>query len=117
MAASIHWISSEVRLLMKVLLSIAAVLAGATTLAATVHADPNDAQFVQNIRNGMGVEVNDAPALISLAHQLCDEFKAGTPYGKILSEFRQNNQYWDKDQATFFISASAQAYCPEFVDQ
>lgn len=103
--------------LMKVLVFIAAILAAATTLAATARADPSDAQFVQNIRNGMGVEVNDGAALVNSAHQLCDEFKAGTPYDKILSEFRHNNQYWDRDQAAFFVSASAQAYCPEFVEQ
>jgi hypothetical protein len=101
---------------MKALLSIAAGLAGATILAATAHADPDDALFLQNIRNGMGVEVNDGAALISSAHQLCDEFKAGTPYTKILSEFRQNNPYWDRDQAAFFISESAGVYCPEFVE-
>ena len=64
--------------LMKVLF-IAAVLAGATTLAATAHADPNDAEFLQNVRNGMGREVNDGPALINSAHELCDELKKGRP--------------------------------------
>ena|SRR5450755_2372959 len=102
---------------MKVILSVAAVLAAATTLAATVHADPNDAQFLQNIRNGMGVEIIDGPALINSAHELCSEMTGGKPYDKVLSSVRQDNPYWDRDQAAYFVSASAQAYCPEFVAQ
>ena len=62
---------------MKVLLSIAAVLAGATTLAATAHADPNDEQFLQNIRDNMGREITDPQALIASAHDICSELQQG----------------------------------------
>ncbi|MBW0020143.1 MAG: DUF732 domain-containing protein [Mycobacterium sp.] len=102
---------------MKMLLSIAVVLAGSAVLAATAHADPSDAQFVQNIRNGMGVEVDDVPGLIDSAHGICNEMKGGMPYDNVLSSFRQGNPYLDRDQAAYFISASTQAYCPEFVVQ
>jgi hypothetical protein len=100
---------------MKVLLSIAAVLASATALAATVHADPNDAQFLQNIRNGMGREITDGPALINTAHELCSEMQQGKSYDKVVVDVRQANPYWDAAEAAFFVSASAQAYCPEIV--
>ena len=79
---------------MKVLLSIAAVLAGATTLAATAHADPNDAEFLQKIRDGM---------------------KKGTPYKTVVSTLFQGNGNLGPDGAAYFVSASAQAYCPELV--
>ena len=100
---------------MKVLLTIVAMLVGSTALAATVQADPNDAQFVQDIRNGMGVEITDEAGLIESAHQVCAEMKEGMPYDKVLTTFRQGNPYWDRDEAVYFVSASTQAYCPEFV--
>jgi hypothetical protein len=100
---------------MKVLLSIAAVLASATALAPPAHADPNDAQFLQNIRNGMGREVTDPQGTISAAHGLCDELKQGKTYDQVVLEERQANQYWDATEAAFFVSASAQAYCPELM--
>jgi hypothetical protein len=100
---------------MKVLVSIAAVLGSATALAATVHADPADAQFLQNIRNGMGREITDAQATIDSAHALCSEMQQGKSYDQVVMEVRQANQYWDAYEAAFFVSASAQAYCPELV--
>ncbi len=106
---------------MKLLLSVAAVLAGATMFAAAAvaplpaaHADPTDTQFVQDIRNGMGVEVPDEAGLIDSAHQVCASMKGGQPYDKVLTAFRQGNPYWDRDEAVYFIGAAVQAYCPEF---
>ncbi|MGB9222063.1 DUF732 domain-containing protein [Mycobacterium sp.] len=100
---------------MKVVLSVAAVLVSSLALAPTAHADPNDAQFLQNIRNGMGGEISDAQATIDSAHGLCSELKNGKTYDQVVLEVRQANQYWDADEAAFFVSASAQAYCPELV--
>ena len=100
---------------MKFLLTIAAVLAGVTTVAATAHAAPNDAEFLQNIRNGMGLEVNDGPGLINEAHELCSELKKGTPYKTVVSTLFQGNGNLGPDGAAYFVSASAQAYCPELV--
>jgi Protein of unknown function (DUF732) len=98
---------------MKVLLSIATVLASATALAATGHADTNDAQFIQNIRNGMGI--TDGQEYINTARDLCNEMQHGKPYDQAVVEIRQDEPYWDASQASFFVSASAQAYCPEIV--
>jgi hypothetical protein len=30
-------------------------------------------------------------------------------------EVRQANQYWDAYEASFFVNASAQAYCPKLI--
>ncbi len=98
---------------MKVLLSIAAALASATALAATVHADPNDAQFIQKIRNGMGI--NDGQDYINTARDLCNEMQHGESYDQAVIEIRQDEPYWDAGQASFFVSASAESYCPEIV--
>jgi Protein of unknown function (DUF732) len=100
---------------MKVLLSIAAALTVAATLAATAHADANDEKFLQNVRDGMGLEVNDGPALITEAHELCGELRKGTPYKTVVSTLFQGNGNLGPDGAAYFVSASASAYCPELV--
>jgi hypothetical protein len=100
---------------MKLLLSIAAVLAGATALAATAHADPNDAQFLKNIRDTMGREITDPQALITSAHDLCTELQAGKSADDVIKEVRLGNPYWNYDEAGYFVSASAEAYCPDKV--
>lgn len=100
---------------MKVFLSVAVALASAVALGATVHADPNDQQFLQTIRDNMGREVTDGPGLIDTAHELCSEMKKGRTYDQVVMEVRSGNPYWDAGEAAFFVSASAQAYCPEIV--
>ena len=100
---------------MKALLSIAAVLASATALAATVHADPNDAQFLQNIHDNMGREITDSQALINSAHEICSELQQGKSADDVIMGVRVGNPYWTYNEAGFFVSASAEAYCPEKV--
>lgn len=98
---------------LKVLLSIAAVLASATALAGTVHADTKDAQFLQNIHNGMGREISDAQALINSAHELCSEMQQGKSKDDVVMAVRHGNPDWNAYEASYFVNASAQAYCPE----
>jgi Protein of unknown function (DUF732) len=100
---------------MKALLSIAAVLAGATALAAPAYADANDQNFLQTIQNETGLEITDGPALIAAAQGLCSELKQGKPYNQVVLDVRKNNEEWDAHDASFFVSTSAQAYCPEVV--
>ena len=100
---------------MKALLSIAAVLASATALAATVHADPNDAQFLRNIRDNMGREITDPQALIASAHDICSELQEGKSAADVINGVRNGQPYWDYNEAGYFVSASAEAYCPEKV--
>jgi hypothetical protein len=98
---------------MKLLLSTAAVLVSATALAATAHADPNDAQFVKNIQDNMGREVTDSQALIASAHDICSQLQAGRPANAVLTDVRVGNPYWDSNEASYFVSASVEAYCPD----
>jgi hypothetical protein len=100
---------------MKMLLCIAAVLTSSTILAATVHADPNDAQFLKNIRDNMGREITDSQALIASAHEICSELQAGKSADDVIRGVRLGNQDWDYNEAAYFVSASAQAYCPDRV--
>ena len=100
---------------MKAPISIAVALASAMALAATAHADPNDAQFLQNVRNGMGGQVTDEQAAIGWAHDLCSEMQHGKSYDQVVMEVRKSSPYWDANQAAFLVSVSAQAYCPELV--
>jgi hypothetical protein len=101
----------------KVLLWVAAALTVATTLAGNVHADPNDAEFIQTIRNGMGLEVNDRQALIDSAHELCSDLKKGTSYNAVVSNVFQGNPSLGPDGAAYFVRASVQAYCPELMTE
>ena len=98
---------------MKALLSIAAVFASATGLAATVHADPNDAQFLKNIRDNMGRQITDSQALINSAHEICSELQAGESAAEVIKGVRLGNQDWDYNEAGYFLSESAEAYCPD----
>lgn len=98
---------------MKVLLSVATVLVSATALAAAAHADPNDAQFLKNIRDNMGRQITDSQALIASAHEICSELQAGKPANAVITGIRLGNQDWDYNEAGFFVSASVEAYCPD----
>jgi Protein of unknown function (DUF732) len=100
---------------MKVVLLIAAFLATATALAATAHADPNDAQFLENIRDNLGREITDPAALIGSAHEICSELQQGKSATDVINGVRQGEPYWNYDEAGYFVSASAEAYCPEKV--
>ncbi len=99
---------------MKVLLSFAAVLASATALAATVHADPNDAQFLKNIHD-MGREITDSQALINSAHEICSELQQGKSADDVIKGVRLGDPDWNYYEASYFVSASAEAYCPDRV--
>jgi hypothetical protein len=99
---------------MRALLTAGVILAASTTFAANAQADTADQQFLQNIRK-MGLEVSDQQELINTAHGLCDEMKQGKTYDTVVMEVRQNNEYWDAGEAAYFVSVSAQAYCPEMV--
>ena len=98
---------------MKVLLSIAAVLVSATALATTAHADPNDAQFLKNIRDNMGRPITDPQALIASAHEICSELQRGKSAADVINGIRVGTQDWDYNEAGYFVSASVEAYCPD----
>ena len=98
---------------MKVLLSAATVLVSATALAGTAHADPNDAQFLKNIRDNMGRQITDSQALIASAYEICSELQAGKPANAVITGIRLGNQDWDYNEAGYFVSASVEAYCPD----
>lgn len=98
---------------MKVLLSVAAALASATALAAAAHADPNDAQFLKNVQDNMGRPITDSQAVIASAHDICSELQAGKPANAVITGVRLGNPYWDYNEASYFVSASVEAYCPD----
>lgn len=98
---------------MRALLSVIAVLASMTALAATAHADPNDGQFLTNIRDNMGRPITDSQALIASAHEICSELQAGKPADAVITGIRLGNQDWDYNEAAYFVRASVEAYCPD----
>ncbi len=98
---------------MKVLLVIAAALVGATAATAPAHADPDDAQFLKNIRDNMGREVTDPQAAVASAHDICSSLQAGKSADDVIRGVRVAMQDWDYNEAAYFVSASVEAYCPE----
>jgi hypothetical protein len=100
---------------MKALLPIAAVLLSATALAVTAQADPNDAQFLKNIHDNIGRDITDAQALIKSAHEVCSDLQQGQSADEVIRAVRLGNPNWNYYEAGYFVSASAEAYCPEKV--
>ena len=98
---------------MKVVLSIAAVSVSAMALAASAHADPNDAQFLKNISDNLGRQITDPQALIASAHDVCSNLQGGKPVEQVINGIRVGTQDWDYNEAGYFVSASVEAYCPE----
>ena len=90
-----------------------ALLVSATALAAPVHADPNDAQFLKNISDNLGRSITDPQALIASAHDVCSNLQGGKSTEQVINGIRVGTQDWDYNEAGYFVSASVEAYCPE----
>lgn len=82
-------------------------------LAAPAHGDPNDTQFLNNIRDNMDFEITDSQALIASAHDICAQLEAGRSPNDVLKNVRIGNEEWNYAEAYFFVTASTQAYCPD----
>jgi Protein of unknown function (DUF732) len=100
---------------MKALLSLAAALLSAVTVAAPAQADPADDQFIQNIRTVFGREVTDPQGAIDEARDICNSLHHKKTYDQLVMQLRQANTDWDANQAAFFVSESAETYCPELM--
>jgi hypothetical protein len=98
-------------------LSIAAVIcAGAAT------ADASEDQFVSLLAQDQIPLIDNLPALVARAHQICAELNGGTPITNVVHEemdgifeanpaFRQQPGRVQKT-AVRFVAVSAEVYCP-----
>jgi Protein of unknown function (DUF732) len=108
------------------LVGASVVLAAAIICAGAAGADPSQQdqqdQFVALLEQDQIPVVDNLPALVARAHQICRELNGGAPIAAVVTEemngmFDENPAYHQqsarvKRTAVRFIAVSAQVYCP-----
>jgi Protein of unknown function (DUF732) len=105
------------------LVSASAVLAAAVICAGAASADPSQQdQFVALLEQDQVPLVDNLPALVARAHQICGELNSGTSVYTVVDEemngmFAENPAFHQEAArvhrtAVRFIAVSAEVYCP-----
>ena len=105
------------------LVSASVVLTAAIICAGAASADPSQQdQFVALLEQDQIPVVDNLPALVAQAHQICGELNKGTPIATVVHEemngiFEENPAYHQisdrvRRTAVRFIAVSAEVYCP-----
>ena len=105
------------------LVSASAVLAAAIICAGAASADPSQQdQFVALLEQDQIPLIDNLPALVARAHQICRELNGGASIATVVNEemngiFQENPAYHQdaarvKRTAVRFIAVSAEVYCP-----
>ena len=105
------------------LVSASVVLTAAIICAGAASADPTQQdQFVALLEQDQIPPINDLPALVARAHQICSELNGGGSVETVVNEqmnaiFEENPAYHQisnrvKRTAIRFIAVSAEVYCP-----
>ncbi len=94
----------------------AAALGMATLgLAGTANAASADKEFLAAVEQA-GISVDNPQQVIKVAKNVCAALDDGTSPDSILSQITSQTDLTTK-QAKAFIVDSAQAYCPEYIEQ
>ena len=105
------------------LVSASMLLTAAIICAGAASADPSQQdQFVALLEQDQIPPMDNLPALVARAHQICRELNGGTPIATVVSQemngiFEDNPAYRQesarvKRTAVRFIAVSAEVYCP-----
>jgi hypothetical protein len=105
------------------LVSASVVLSAAILCAGAASADPSQQdQFVALLEQDQIPLMDNLPALVARAHQICRELNSGVPIATVVNEemsgiFEDNPAYRSesarvKRTAVRFIAVSAEVYCP-----
>jgi hypothetical protein len=108
------------------LVSSSVLLTAAIICAGTASADPNQQdqqdQFVSLLAQDQVPVMDNLPALVARAHQICAELNGGTPIAAVVNEemngiFEDNPSYRQQTPrvrrtAIRFIAVSSEVYCP-----
>ena len=105
------------------LVSASAVLTAAIICAGAASADPSQQdQFVALLKQDQIPPMDNVPALVDRAHQICGELDGGASVETVVTEemngiFEDNPSYRQeaarvKRTAIRFIAVSAEVYCP-----
>ena len=109
--------------LVDVLVSASVVLAAAIICAGAASADPSQQdQFVALLEQDQIPPMDNLPALVARAHQICRELNGGASVYTVVDEemngmFEENPAYRQESArvhrtAVRFIAVSAEVYCP-----
>ena len=105
------------------LVSASVVLTAAIICAGAASADPSQQdQFVALLEQDQIPLIDNLPALVARAHQICGELDGGASVATVVNEemngmFEENPAYHQaadrvKRTAVRFIAVSAEVYCP-----
>src|ERR1700727_856713 len=105
------------------LVSASVVLTAAIICAGVASADPSQQdQFVALLEQDQIPLIDNLPALVARAHQICGELDGGTPVETVVNEemngmFEENPAYHQvsdrvRRTAVRFIAVSGDVYCP-----
>jgi hypothetical protein len=104
------------------LASASVMLAAAINCAGAASADPSQDQFVSLLEQDQIPLIDNLPALVARAHQICRELDGGTSAETVISEemngmYDENPAYHQvsdrvRRTAVRFIAVSADVYCP-----
>lgn len=104
-------------------IGVSLTLAAALVCGCVAHADPTqDEQFLTLLQEEQIPALEDIPALIARAHDICGEFDGGASFQNLMDE-EMNTTYSDNPTlrlvpgrvartAARFITASVDVYCP-----
>lgn len=106
------------------LISASVVLTAAISCAGAANADPSqDDQFVALLAQDEVPMIDNLPALVARAHQICSELNGGASVDSVVTEemngiFDENPSYRLESArvhrtAIRFIAVSAEVYCPK----
>ncbi len=112
-----------ITILADALVSASVVLGVAILCAGAASADPSQQdQFVALLEQDQIPLMDNLPALVARAHQICRELNGGVPIATVVNEemsgiFEDNPAYRSesarvKRTAVRFIAVSAEVYCP-----
>ena len=94
----------------------AAALGMATLgLAGTANAASVDKEFLAAVAQA-GISVDNPQQVIKVAKNVCSALDEGTTPDEILSEITSQTDLTTKQAKTFIVD-SAQAYCPEYIQE
>ena len=100
--------------MLKKLLLPAAGIAVAIGLAAPVHADATDDQFIASL-NSQGIPYASPNDAVQEAKNVCTMLGSGHSFADEVQRFSATRpEYNDQQTAAAFVRAAAAAYCPAY---
>jgi hypothetical protein len=93
-----------------ILASVAALIG----LAAPAYADPNDDDFLAQLR-AAGLTYQDPAKAIAVAKDVCELVDKGTPDTEIVNNLQLRNPGFTGNGAAEFTTLAAGEYCPKYL--